>query len=237
MKKKIILLLIVNLIILSFMVSAIDGTGFEFDPYVLSNCDELNNLSINTTGYYILGNDIDCSGYVWNNGNVPLGANFGGTFDGQNFSIVNFSHYGANPLFSAPVGNFLNTFWINPKFGFNATASQDVNFFSYSSNGALYKNIHIVNGDLSCGGGYCTSLNWFGDEFYGNSLIDGCSVSGNISGNGHLSSFIHQDSADTIVINNSFSSANIKLHDSYSSTLLQDVGGLVGRREWHVSLI
>lgn len=172
-------------LVLSSSVYAFSGSGFEFDPYILSDCDELNNLSINISGYYVLGGNIDCSGYIWNNGNIPIGETFEGVFDGEGYSIINFSHYGHNALFgSSPSGKFLNMYWVNPKFGFNSS-HDEINFFSRYPSGALFQNVHIVNGNLSCGCVYCTSEYWFADELIGDSLIDGCSVSGVISGGGN----------------------------------------------------
>lgn len=82
---------LIALIILTYMQTAIafsgSGAGTAENPYNITSCSLLNETRLNTTAYYILGNNIDCSG--WNNGNGFTPINFGGTFDGRGKTISN----------------------------------------------------------------------------------------------------------------------------------------------------
>jgi hypothetical protein len=72
-----------------------DGSGTQGDPYQISNCTGLQNMSLNLSSYFELNNSIDCSDSVnWNGGSgfVPVGNStdkFTGSFDGQNYTITN----------------------------------------------------------------------------------------------------------------------------------------------------
>ncbi len=72
------------------------GIGSEGDPFIITDCNQLQNIdsytlatadSSNDNQYFELGNNIDCSGF----GDFdPIGSNtlaFHGNFDGNNYSI------------------------------------------------------------------------------------------------------------------------------------------------------
>lgn len=74
------------------------GSGTLTDPFQVTTCTNLQNVSLNLLYSYSLANDIDCSDTVnWNNGAgfIPIGYNasnhnsdqFEGTFDGHGHSI------------------------------------------------------------------------------------------------------------------------------------------------------
>lgn len=82
--------------------NGMSGTGTAFDPYIIVNCVDLQNIAIsnndfNTDGnfFYILGGDIDCTATTsWNEGNgfLPIGGYgrvFNGHLDGQGYTISN----------------------------------------------------------------------------------------------------------------------------------------------------
>ncbi len=70
------------------------GSGTVEDPYIIENVWELQNMSLNLTAHYALGNDIDAHDTInWNSGAgfVAVGTNpnrFTGSLDGQNFTIT-----------------------------------------------------------------------------------------------------------------------------------------------------
>lgn len=73
---------------------AIDGSGTQTDPYIITNVDELQAMRDNLSAHYQLGNDIDAAGTPsWNSGAgfEPVGSAatpFTGTLDGREHTIT-----------------------------------------------------------------------------------------------------------------------------------------------------
>lgn len=68
---------------------AMEGTGTEADPYVITTAEDLAAVHNDLDGHYVLGNDIDLSGYDHTPiGNEAEGA-FTGSFDGEGFTLSN----------------------------------------------------------------------------------------------------------------------------------------------------
>jgi hypothetical protein len=68
------------------------GTGTQEEPYIITDCYELQYIDTDLISYYELGNDIDCSDTInWNEGNGfdPIGGTFSGVFDGNGYIISN----------------------------------------------------------------------------------------------------------------------------------------------------
>ncbi len=68
-----------------------DGSGTEADPYIITNVDQLQEMSDNTGAYYELGNDIDAAETAdWNGGEgfEPIDGPFSGTLDGKEYTIT-----------------------------------------------------------------------------------------------------------------------------------------------------
>jgi len=68
-----------------------DGSGTEADPYIITNVDQLQEMSNNTGAYYELGNDIDAAETAdWNGGEgfEPIDGPFSGTLDGKEYTIT-----------------------------------------------------------------------------------------------------------------------------------------------------
>ncbi len=73
------------------------GTGTELDPYIITNCVQLQEMEDDLDAYYELGNNIDCSDTVnWNSGSGfdPVGdyvddiaTTFQGVFNGKGYTI------------------------------------------------------------------------------------------------------------------------------------------------------
>jgi len=221
---------VVLFIVLSLSGFGVSGVGSELNPFVLNNCSSLSAMGLNSSAYYVLEQDLDCSGFIWNDDNIPLCANFGGVLDGRGYSIINFSNYGNNPLFHTMLrhATFLNFSFVNPRSGFNSSTTA-IRFFGVSIVNTSFKDVHIINGELICNRPHdsaqrCTDMMWFGGELSGDSLIDRCSVSGIIEGHSGIGSFF-QKSNDAISINNSYSSVHIKLVNSSSTA--SSIGGMV----------
>ncbi|WP_334077152.1 S-layer homology domain-containing protein [Paenibacillus sanfengchensis] len=66
------------------------GDGSAAAPYVINSAAQLNNVRNHLNGHFVLGGDIDLSGYGSGQGWVPIGtdkAGFTGTIDGQGYTI------------------------------------------------------------------------------------------------------------------------------------------------------
>ncbi|MFA5060837.1 MAG: GLUG motif-containing protein [Candidatus Pacearchaeota archaeon] len=84
--------------IILLITSLCSGTGTPDDPYLISDCYELQNIINNLSAHYALSNDIDCSmteNWNWNeiegiyNGFEPSTSYFRGSFDGRSFVVKN----------------------------------------------------------------------------------------------------------------------------------------------------
>ncbi|MCA9411751.1 MAG: hypothetical protein KC944_11125 [Candidatus Omnitrophica bacterium] len=72
-----------------------EGEGSQASPYVIANATQLQEMNLDLTAHYVVGNDIDASGVAaWNEGKgfEPIGsasASFTGTLDGLGHRIGN----------------------------------------------------------------------------------------------------------------------------------------------------
>ncbi|MDD2531539.1 MAG: GLUG motif-containing protein, partial [Candidatus ainarchaeum sp.] len=75
------------------------GSGTISDPFIITNCIELQDMNTNLDANYALGNDINCysatreEGVLWNNGLgfQPIGGNnnfFKGSINGRNHQVI-----------------------------------------------------------------------------------------------------------------------------------------------------
>jgi len=156
------------------------GSGTEQDPYLITNCFELQNISDELSSYYLLMNDIDCSDTInWNSGSgfMPIGNTskpFNGTFNGNNYNITNLY--------------------------INRQTEDFVGLFGYALNSDI-GNVGLVNvniiGDYDVGGlvGYVNRGN-----------ISNSYSTGSVSGTGDLGGLVGFSSEENIL--NSYSEAN-----------------------------
>lgn len=86
MKNKFILLFCMILVSLT-LVSALQGSGTEQDPFIISDCGKLSEIQYDQQSYYIITNDIDCHNSIWGSW-TPI-PTFTGTLDGQGYTISN----------------------------------------------------------------------------------------------------------------------------------------------------
>jgi hypothetical protein len=219
-------LIFIALMLISFSVFAMEGTGTIEDPFQIRSCEDLQSVNQNLSANYSLGQNIDCSDTInWNDGNgfIPLGnltTKFtgsldGGPFGGQKFNIT--SLYINQPL------------------------TQNIGLFGYAQ-GAVIKNIYLIDsniiGQSNVGGLIGTNNGTNISSIYSSGSIQGILGSsiggivgynlagnlsksftkGNVNGYSYLGGLIGRFQNGSI--SDSFSSANIKG--------VQFVGGLVG---------
>ncbi|MHC4497999.1 MAG: GLUG motif-containing protein [Planctomycetota bacterium] len=112
---------------------AMEGSGTQEDPYVITNAEELQDMQNDLGACYVLGNDIDaCDTQTWNGGAgfEPVGSDpigFTGKFDGQGHTIA---------------GLYIN----RPSDG-------RIGLFGYITAGAEIKNAGLIDVDITAYGG------------------------------------------------------------------------------------
>ena len=131
------------------LTSAMSGNGTSGSPYQVTTCADLQNISSNTSAYYALANDIDCSASsTWNSGAgfLPIDG-FSGTLDGQSHTISGFT--------------------------ISRSGSPNVALFGYNATGTI-KNLTFVNASVTGSSyvGVVVGLNLSG------TVIDNVAVSG-----------------------------------------------------------
>lgn len=151
------------------------------EPYEVSSCSELQNISNDLTGYYELAGDINCSDTVsWNSGTgfIPIGngsGNFTGVLEGKNFTITNL-------FINRPGSDYQGLF-------------QDI------ESNATIRNVTLENVSI-------TAHNYIGGLVARNKgNISGSFVSGVIDGNSFLGGLVAYNNPG--VITTSFSSINL----------------------------
>jgi hypothetical protein len=140
-----------------------EGSGVVDDRYIITTCEQLQEINSYTEDYYVLQNDIDCTGTTsWNEGAgfVPI-TNFYGNFDGRNRTI--------NGLFMDRTGD-----------------SNGSGLFA-RTNGAVVKNVKLTNADITLtSGSYAGMLIGRATD----SEISGVSVSGDLVATGSIGGLV-----------------------------------------------
>ncbi|UCF42457.1 MAG: hypothetical protein JSV99_07585 [Planctomycetota bacterium] len=117
------------LLVLSSSAWAMDGSGTDTDPYIITNVEELQAMTDDLSAHYQLGNDIDASTTAaWNSGAgfEPVGDDvnvFTGVFDGQGHTIT---------------GLYINR-----------PTTDGVGVFGYLRDGAEVKNVGLVDANVT----------------------------------------------------------------------------------------
>lgn len=230
--------------------SAQAGSGSISDPYIITNCLQLQNMSNNLSANYALGANIDCSDTVtWNGGLgfLPIGNSTnsynGSLFDGRGYNITGFYHYNndRSDKRKGLFGNVTSSSFNITNVGMKDTiirASGAGSFIGRFSGGSLYINNSFVencqlNSTYNTGslGGFVGSLYRFnGDIKIENSWISG-ELFGFVGTGGFVGS-IYQFSGDP--------SASFSIDKSYSTASIYDLdypgdydgyylGGFLGR--------
>lgn len=151
------ILMSVILLTPSFVFS--ESIGTEGNPFVITTAEELNNTRNNLDAFFILGADIDLSGYGDNEGWLPIGGDvspFVGSFDGNGYTISNLT--------------------------INRPNSNYVGLFGHINGNATVKNIIISNCTIT---GY-DKVGSLTGQAHGESQISNCFGSGTIYGHSKI---------------------------------------------------
>lgn len=180
---------------------AMGGSGTQEDPYIIWDVDDLQDMDLDLTAYYELGNDIDASATVdWNGelGFDPVGKvtpnYFDGYFDGKGFTI-------SELFINRPTEDF-------------------VGLFGNVYTAAVLQNVGIVNCDI-------TGQDMTG-ALAGNNyavLIQNCYSTGNVTGGGCTGGLLGQNYADEVT--RCFSTCTVTGVSSVGCTS-EGFGGLIG---------
>jgi hypothetical protein len=91
------------------------GAGSAGDPYVITNCTQLQEIEDEVDAHYALGNSINCAATgdessIWDAEGFDPIVNFAATFDGRNFTVSNIfiNKTGVNNV--GPFGSVVNNF-------------------------------------------------------------------------------------------------------------------------------
>lgn len=212
------------------------GSGTLADPYVIWDVNDLQNVSLDLTAYYELGQDIDASATAgWNGGLgfLPIGlwVNWGGVvpptpwiacagvywkqtpftghFDGKGHSITELTIHRTRHI--APTTTC-------PDY-------HNVGLFSQLSGGAVVQNVNLVNADID---GHDTVGALVGYSF-SNATITNCHSSGSVDVEDSDAGGLIGEADDDVTISNCSSSASVTAGTS-------DAGGLVAAVWDHVSI-
>jgi hypothetical protein len=199
------------------------GSGTLADPYVIWDVVDLQNMNLDLTAYYELGQDIDATiTNTWNGGAgfIPVGdvfVSFTGHFDGKNYTI--------NALFiNRPLSDYQGLFGIVNGVtisncilaAFNITGDNRIGGLVGDARNSSISNVHATNinltGDIAIGG-------LVGDS-QAISVLN-CNVSGSIAGYddvGGICGLVWSSST----LNQCYSTANI-------AGTNDEIGGLIGK--------
>jgi len=140
------------------------GNGSVGNPYVITDVDDLQNMSSNLSAHYVLANDIDASATVgWNSGAgfVPVGNSsnpFNGFLDGRNHTIT---------------GLFIKR------------PSEDyVGLFGYLEMGSQVLNLRLKDANIT-GNDYVGAIAGFSQGW-----LSECSADGNVGGAQHVGGIV-----------------------------------------------
>ncbi len=182
------------------------GAGTLASPYEISDCVQLQNMSLNLNANYELVNNIDCSDTInWN--------------DGAGFSPVGYTSTVNNFFKGSLQGNDYNITNLYIK---NTSATGYTGLFGYAINATINK-VHLWNAYVE---GKNTAIGGLVGAFNDNGTISNSSVHGNVSSKGSsyaggLAGWVWADKHLPIVYNSSFTG-------NLSAAGNSGTGGLVG---------
>ena len=201
------------------------GVGTQSNPYLISSCQQLQDINQNLAGYYVLVSNVDCSGFNFSAvGN--LAAKFSGQLDGGSHTILNLVPADGSfaiGLFGATNGAVIKNLKleggtvsispVNPYVGGVVGFAQNTTLTNVHSNQTINSNSYGYLGGLV-------------GIIYNNDTIAESSFSGNLSGTdtdsytGGIAGLIY-DSASSIT--NSYTTGTI-----YPPSGGYSIGGIVG---------
>ncbi len=179
-----------------------DGDGSVDNPYLITNVWELQNMSLDVSANYTLGNDINASvthNWNWNasageyHGFEPVGNithGFTGSLDGQGYNITD--------LF------------------IKRDSTDNVGLFGYVSHGAV-QNVSMIENNFT---GNSRVGGLVGNNYYG--LVTNCSAAGTVHGEWVVGGFIGNNDHGTVTY--SFTDGNVSNDEKYT-------GGFIGNND------
>ena len=200
------------------------GSGTLLDPFIIWDVTDLQNMELDLTAYYELGQDIDASGVnfqpVGGWGGAPL---FTGSFNGKRFTI---SHLAVNRPADNRIGLFGETYGTTIKNvtleGSALTGDSYVGTLAGAADISTFTNINIINttvvGADNAGG--------LGGQWFGGTVTN-CHSSGSVGSGyniGGLLGYADESGGGNIIITDCHSSCAISATDSLA-------GGLIGEAE------
>ncbi|PGK52227.1 hypothetical protein CN918_31035 [Priestia megaterium] len=217
----IISLVFMNVFSYQVVSAATSGDGTAENPFIITTCQELQDMRLNLVAYYELGNDIDCSDTkTWNSGQgfLPIGNNgapFRGFFDGNNYTIKNlyinrtsaaiglFGQTGLTGVYPIIENFYLTNVDITSPTG---TSSSSGGVVGIASTNTTIRNVYVsgkVTGDSNVGGIAGNTLTATLQNVYSTVSLKGNTSVGGVAGyvfggklskafyNGHISSSFH----------------------------------------------
>lgn len=237
----------------SIQVSAFSGSGdgTTAAPFVITTCEQLQEMNDDLEAAYVLGSDIDCSETLnWNEGAgfIPIaqsGAlNFIGHFDGQGHTIsdlyinTTITHAGLFGQLRSPSANMVGNVTLQ---NVVIKGKDRVGAFVGYSYGATLKDIDIINTEVEGTGANVGGL--AGYVYRGtlernmfNGSVTGTTAVGGLAGYQLQARFVENASSAAVVGNREVGGIvghyrGNQLEDSYSTgsvTGIEQIGGLAG---------
>ena len=151
------------------------GSGTFLDPYVIYNVNDLQNIALDLTAYYVLNNNIDCTGFPW----VEIAEwpdVFSGNLDGRNFHIINMTPtaFFIDQVVAGTVRNLVFDNFVVTNLAVGAWAA----VFGSVETGSIIDNVH-ASGVITLGESAEAGLLIM--QIYAGAVITNCSSSGTIN--------------------------------------------------------
>ncbi|MEC8339421.1 MAG: ZmpA/ZmpB/ZmpC family metallo-endopeptidase-related protein, partial [Nanoarchaeota archaeon] len=218
------------------------GDGSSSNPYQISNCVELQNMSSNLTASYELVQDINCGTINF----VPIGNvfpnNFRGDFNGNYFTIYDFyidnislnntGLFGVTNLASIANVSFYNV---------SINGNDNIGVLAGSLDSSTISNVDVILGDVSGNdnvGALVGDLRYYSriENSFSFADVNGGNNVGGLVGVGDVSSIYYSYSEADVTGSNNVGGlmgnmSHAKIYDSYSRSKVTgttDVGGLFG---------
>ncbi len=161
MIKKAVLMVMSIVVSLVYPISALaysgSGDGSVGSPYLISTCDELQEMRDNLDANYRLTDDINCNlvGLTWEPIGFDTGFPFTGTFDGDNYTIYNLAYSGG--MYAGLFGNVFEATLKNVTLASaNITSTGMVGVLAGTTLDSTIQNVNVSNSvvysELNAGG-------------------------------------------------------------------------------------
>ena len=218
------------------------GDGSSSNPYQISNCVELQNMSSNLTASYELVQDINCGTINF----VPIGNvfpnNFRGDFNGNYFTIYDFyiDNIGLNNTGLFGVTNLASIANVS-FYNVSINGNDNIGVLAGSLDSSTISNVDVILGDVSGNdnvGALVGDLRYYSriENSFSFADVNGGNNVGGLVGVGDVSSIYYSYSEADVTGNNNVGGlmgnmSHAKIYDSYSRSKVTgttDVGGLFG---------